>query len=47
MNIEKNNRGCAEQFINGINGDDIMTEMKQELTTVKKTSEIMTEQVLA
>ena len=31
-----------EQFINGINDADMMTEITRELTTIKKTNEITT-----
>ena len=36
-----------EQFINGINNDNIITDIIQELTAVKKTSEITNEHKLA
>ena len=44
-NKEKDSR-LKELFINGIN-DDIMTEVIRELTAIKKTNEIPSEQVLA
>ena len=47
MNANIKKKKIKEQFINGINYDDMMTQIKWELTTVKKTSEITNKQVLA
>ena len=42
---KEKDRRLKDQFINGINNDYIMTECYRELTVVKKTSEITTDQV--
>ena len=39
-------RKLKELFINGMNDDDMMTEIIRELTTIKKTNEITSDQVL-
>ena len=39
-------RRLKEQFINGINDGDMMTKIIGELTTIKKTNGITSEQVL-
>ena len=36
-----------EHFINGINNNDMMTEIIMELTTIRNTNEIIGEQVYA
>ena len=51
--IETNDSGCKKdrrlklQLINGINDDDIMTEIRRQLTAIKKTNEITNKQLLA
>ena len=40
-------RRLKEQFINGINDDEMVTEIIHELITVSKTGEITNEQVFA
>ena len=47
VNIKRKGRILKEQFINGINNDEMMTEIIWELTTIRKTSEITSEHVLA
>ena len=42
---EKDGR-LKEQFINGINDDDEITDIMRELTTIKKANESTSEQVL-
>ena len=44
---KEKDRRLEGQFINGINYDNMMTEIIQELTLVKKTSEITSEYVSA
>ena len=43
---KEKDRRLKEQFINGINDDKMMAEIIGELTTVKKTTEITSEQVI-
>ena len=43
---KEKDRRINEQFINGINDDEMMTEIILELPAVKKTSEITSEKVL-
>ena len=47
LDTKKKDRRLKEQFINNIN-DGVMTKIiKRELTGIKRTDEIMSEQVLA
>ena len=39
-------RRSKEQWTNGINHNDMMTEIIRELTTIKKTNEVTREQIL-
>ena len=42
---KEKDRKLKEQFTNGINDDDMMTEIIRELTTIKKTKEVTCQQV--
>ena len=46
-NIEKKNRHLKEQFINGLNGDVMITEIITELTAINYTSSVTSKQALA
>ena len=43
---KEKDRRLKEQFINGINDEDMMTEIIRELTKIQKTNEVTSEQVL-
>ena len=45
MCVERKRR-LKEQFIISIHDKDMMTEMIRKLTTIQKTNEVITEQVL-
>ena len=47
VNIKKKIEDWKKQFIDGINKDNVMTEIIWQLTAVKKTCKISSEQVLA
>ena len=48
MNVViKKKRGLYKQFINGINDDDMMTEIIKELMTIQKMDEVKSEQRLS
>ena len=47
IGVHKNDRILKEQFVNGINDDDMMTDIIREWTAIKKTNEVTSEQVLA
>ena len=48
MNVgTKKDRRFKEQFINGINDDDRMTEIKRGLAAIKNTNETIIKQVIA
>ena len=44
---KERDRRLKEQFINGINDDDMITENIRELTVIKRTNEITSKQVLS
>ena len=45
--VQGNDRQLKEQFINGINDNDMMIEILREWAAIKKTNELSSEQVLA
>ena len=46
MNLTiKKDRRLKKKFINGINDDDMVTDIIRELTSITKTNEITSEQV--
>ena len=46
MRNKEKDRRLEEKFISGLNNGDIITEIIRELTAIKKTNEIISEQVL-
>ena len=44
---KERDKKLKEQFINGINDDDLMMKITRELTVIKKTNEITSKQVLS
>ena len=44
---KEKDRGLKGQFVNGINDDNTMAEVMNELTAPKRMNEIMSEQVLS
>ena len=47
MWIKRKERQVKEKIINGINNDDMMTEIIRKLTAVEKVCDVTSEQVLA